>query len=60
MGLKKGDIIQKLNDSTVKLPSDIKIGLFGKSPGDNVQLRVLRKRLLLNDQEMDFAFDLGG
>lgn len=60
VGLKKGDVIQQLNDSAVKLPSDIKIGLFGKQPGENVRVRVLRKRLLLNDQELDFAFDLGG
>lgn len=60
VGLKKGDVIQQLNDNVVKLPSDIKIGLFGKRPGENVRVRVLRKRLLLNDQELDFTFDLGG
>ncbi len=59
-GLKKGDVIQQLNGSAVKRPSDIKIELFEKKPGENIQLTVLRKRLLLNDQELDFAFDLGG
>ncbi len=59
-GMKKGDVIQRLNGSTVKLPSDIKVELFEKKPGENVQLTVLRKRFLLSDQELDFAFDLGG
>ncbi len=58
-GLKKGDIIQQLNGSAVKQPSDIKIELFEKKPGESIQLTVLRKRFLLNDQELDFAFDLG-
>ncbi|WP_456412443.1 ChaN family lipoprotein [Thiolapillus sp.] len=59
-GLKRGDVIQQLNGKAVKTPSDIKLVLFEKKPGENVQLQVLRKRLLLSDQELDFSFPLGG
>jgi len=58
-GLKKGDVIQQLNGRAIKRPSDIKIELFEKKPGENIRLTVLRKRFFLNDQELDFTFDLG-
>lgn len=58
-GLKANDIIQQLDGSRVQTSSDIKIAMLGKVPGDVIRLQVLRKRMLLGEQQLDFEFELG-
>lgn len=53
-GLKKGDIILSLDNVVVKSVEDIRIHLFYKKRGDTVRVKVLRKRFLFGDKEMEF------
>lgn len=59
-GVKKGDLIIGLNGKPVAEPSDIKVELMGQPPGASVQLKVLRKKVLWGEEQLDFAFQLGG
>ena len=59
-GIEKGDFILRLNGETVSSVADIKIGLLDKSPGDSVELQLLRERLVLGDETLQFEFELGG
>lgn len=58
-GLKRDDIIQRLDGSTVHDSSDIKIAMLEKSPGDRIKLQVLRKRVLWGEEQLEFDFELG-
>lgn len=53
-GLRKGDVIISLDGITVKSVDDIRIHLFYKKKGDTVKVKVLRKRFLFGDKEMEF------
>jgi uncharacterized iron-regulated protein len=53
-GLKEGDIIISLDKDVIHNIDDIKIHLFYKKKGDAVKVKVLRKRFLFGDKEMEF------
>ncbi|GER94562.1 hypothetical protein A45J_2326 [hot springs metagenome] len=53
-GLKKGDIIISLDNVAIKSVDDVRIHLFYKKKGDTVRVKVLRKRFLFGDKEMEF------
>ncbi len=53
-GLKDGDIIISLDNVAIKSVDDVRIHLFYKKKGDTVKVKVLRKRFLFGDKEMEF------
>lgn len=58
-GVEGGDILIELNGQRVTAPSDIRLELLGRSPGERIQMKVIRKQLLWGEKTLDFAFDLG-
>ncbi|MCP4127907.1 MAG: PDZ domain-containing protein [Gammaproteobacteria bacterium] len=58
-GVEKGDMIRSINGSAIKSVTDLKLLLMDASPGDEVRLALLRKKLLLKDKEMELVFPLG-
>jgi len=53
-GLKDGDVIISLDNVAIKSVDDMRIHLFYKKKGDVVKVKVLRKRFLFGDKEMEF------
>jgi C-terminal processing protease CtpA/Prc len=58
-GVEENDLILKVNDQRVRDMVDLKMVLMDEAPGNKVTLRVLRKRFLQTDKEMDLSFELG-
>ncbi|WP_275099572.1 ChaN family lipoprotein [Sedimenticola hydrogenitrophicus] len=58
-GVKPDDIILALDGTRVASPTDLRIELLGKNPGDGVRLTLLRRRLLFEDQRLDVDLILG-
>lgn len=58
-GVKKGDIIQQLGQRSVTALQDVRVGLINQHPGEIVQIKVMRKRLLLSPQEIEYELTLG-
>ncbi|MCL4457729.1 MAG: ChaN family lipoprotein [Nitrospirae bacterium] len=57
-GLTEGDIILSLDGIDVSKVDDIKLHLFYKKKGDTVKVKILRKRFLFGDKEMEFDVTL--
>lgn len=57
-GLKEDDIILSLDGEKISSQEDLKIFLFYKKRGDTVNVRILRKRFLFGDKEMEFNITL--
>ncbi len=57
-GLKENDIIQSIDGQRIQTVSDLKIELLDKAPGDVVTLKVLRKNMLLPDEELELKVEL--
>ena len=57
-GIRKGDLIQQLEGRPVNSPTDIRIAMLDKGPGDRVTLGVLRRRLVLGDQQFGIELQL--
>jgi uncharacterized iron-regulated protein len=57
--LKKGDIIQRLDGAAVTDFVDVKLGLLGKVPGEQISIKLLRPRMVLGDEELEKQFPLG-
>ncbi|MBI5205888.1 MAG: ChaN family lipoprotein [Nitrospirae bacterium] len=57
-GIKKGDIILSVDDWKVETVEDVRIALFDKNPGDSVKVKIVRKRFLLKDKELEFEIAL--
>ncbi|MBI5025339.1 MAG: ChaN family lipoprotein [Nitrospirae bacterium] len=57
-GLKENDIIISLDDTRIGSIDDIKIFLLYKKQGDTVKVRVLRKRFLLGEKELEIVVTL--
>jgi uncharacterized iron-regulated protein len=53
-GLRKDDIILSLDGEKIESVEDVKIHLLYKKKGDMITVKVLRKRFLLGDKEMEF------
>ncbi|MFN3740470.1 MAG: ChaN family lipoprotein [Thermodesulfovibrionales bacterium] len=53
-GIKKNDIIIKIDDIPVSTLEDLKIALFYKKSGDTVKVTVLRRYFLLGEKEREF------
>ncbi len=57
-GIKEGDTILSLDGTTVESVEDIKLELFFKKKDEVVKVKVLRKRFLLGEKEMEFDVKL--
>lgn len=57
-GLKEGDVILSLDDVPIRNINDLRLHLFYKKSGDIVKAKILRKRFLLGDKEMEFEIRL--
>lgn len=57
-GLKTGDVIVSLDGTKIASVEDIQIFLFFKKPGDSVKAKVLRKRFLFGERELEFDITL--
>jgi aminopeptidase N len=53
-GLKEGDIIATVDGWKIQTVSDLKIALLDKVPGQRVRVKVVRKRFLLGESELEF------
>jgi uncharacterized iron-regulated protein len=53
-GLKKGDVIISIGGERINSSDDVKIALFDRKPGETVKVRVLRKRFLFREEELEF------
>ena len=58
-GMQAGDIIIAVDDQLVASFSDLKYSILDKRPGDQVEIRLLRKQLILGVREKTFTFKLG-
>lgn len=57
-GLKTGDIILSIDSESIGSVEDMKIHLFYKKKGETVKVKVLRKRFILGDVEMELDITL--
>jgi uncharacterized iron-regulated protein len=57
-GLKEGDIILSLDDVPIRNINDLRLYLFYKKSGDTVKAKILRKRFLLDDKEIEVEIKL--
>ena len=57
-GIKVGDRVVSLDNAPVRSTNDIRIALFYKKPEDIVRIKVVRKRFLLGDEELEFDVKL--
>lgn len=57
-GLKIGDVVALVEGAPVNTVEDIKIALFYKKKNDILKVKVVRKRFLLGDKEMEFEVKL--
>jgi len=57
--MKAGDIIIAVDDQPVASFTDLKYSILDKHPGDQLEIRLLRKKLILGIREETFTFKLG-
>jgi uncharacterized iron-regulated protein len=57
-GIKAGDTLISLDGIPMKTSDDLRIELFYRKHGDMVTVKVVRKRFLLGDKEMEFVVKL--
>lgn len=57
-GLKEKDLLLALDGQEIREISDIKIILLDKRPGDKVTLKVLRERMVFDNEELDIEVEL--
>ncbi len=57
-GMKKGDAIVMVDDSKIGTDDDVRIALFDKKPYESVRVKIIRKRFLLGEKELEFNVPL--
>jgi uncharacterized iron-regulated protein len=57
-GLRKGDVVVEIDGQTVKKLADMHLALWGKNPGDRVQVSVRRKRRFRTVSLRNFEIEL--
>lgn len=57
-GLKIDDVIISFDGEIIRDMDDLKIALFYKKKGDSIKVKVIRKRFLFGDREMEFEVTL--
>ena len=56
--IKRGDVITRLDNAAIKDAADLRLALWGKKPGDIVNVEITRRRVLLPDQSLSFELTL--
>ncbi len=57
-GMKKGDAILAVDGWKIEEIEDVRIAIFDKRPYESVRVKVVRKRLLLGEKELEFELQL--
>jgi aminopeptidase N len=57
-GMKKGDALVEVGDWKIESPDDVRIALFDKKPYESVRIKVIRRRFLLGEKELEFNVNL--
>ncbi|MEW6003604.1 MAG: ChaN family lipoprotein, partial [Nitrospirota bacterium] len=57
-GLRKDDILVSLDNSEIEAIEDVRIFMFDKKEGESVKIKVLRKRFLFGEREIEFTVTL--
>ena len=57
-GIRVGDRVVSLDNAPMRSVNDIRLALFYKKPEDIIRIKVVRKRFLLGDAEMEFDVKL--
>jgi len=57
-GLRAGDAIISVDGSAISTVEDLKLMLFYKKKGDALAVKIMRKRFLLGEKEMEFVVTL--
>ncbi len=57
-GLKEGDAVTEVDTWKIDTVEDVRIALYDKNPGDTVKVKIIRKRFLLGDKELEFDISL--
>ena len=57
-GIRADDLLISLDDVPVKTIPDIRTALFFKNKGDIMKVKVVRKRFLLGEKELEFEVKL--
>jgi len=58
VGLKAGDRISAIDNSTINNTTDLRLALWDKQPGDTISIDIVRKRLLLDDKHLSYQLTL--
>lgn len=58
-GVERDDIILAFDGERVASPSDLRIQLLRKKPGDDAKLTLLRRRILFGDKQLNVNLTLG-
>jgi aminopeptidase N len=57
-GMKRGDALVQVDNWKIETPDDVRIALFDKKPYESVSVKVIRKRFLLGEKELEFNVNL--
>lgn len=58
-GIEEGDLIQQIDGIALRSPGELKAALMGRAPGESISVKLLRKRLLVEDELIELEFALG-
>jgi uncharacterized iron-regulated protein len=57
-GMRKGDALVQVGDWKIETADDVRIALFDKKPYESVRVKVMRRRFLLGEKELEFNVPL--
>ena len=57
-GMKRGDALVQVDDWKIETTDDVRIALFDKKPYECVRVKVIRKRFLLGEKDLEFNVNL--
>jgi aminopeptidase N len=57
-GIKKNDVFISLDDWKIEAIEDVKIFLFDKKHGETMKVKILRKKFLVGEKELEFTVTL--
>ena len=58
IGLRKGDILLSLDEWVIQDIADVRIFMVGKKEGETIKIKILRKRFLFGDKELELTATL--
>jgi len=57
-GMKRGDALVQVDDWKIETADDVRIALFDKEPYESVRIKVIRRRFLFGEKELEFNVNL--